>query len=82
MGTPTFIQAAPRLGNQFSEDRVLRGYLARVLTAEQLDSVSGALHRMGELAGVSSMPNNWPSSISNLPSFRGIPGATAWTESR
>lgn len=51
MGTATFIQAAPQLGNQFSEDRVLRGYLARVLTSEQLESAGAALHRMGELAG-------------------------------
>lgn len=51
MGTPSFVQAAPRLGNQFREDRVLRGYLARELTAEQLKSVEDALDRMGELAG-------------------------------
>jgi alkylation response protein AidB-like acyl-CoA dehydrogenase len=45
-----FIQSPPRLGNQYDDDRVLRGYLARTLSEEQLASVSDALHRMGALA--------------------------------
>ena len=29
-----FVQTPPSLGNQYSDDRVLRGYLARTLGAE------------------------------------------------
>ncbi len=46
-----FIQSPPRLGNQFDDDRVLRGYLARALSDEEFDSSSEALRRMGGLAG-------------------------------
>ena len=45
-----FIQSPPRLGNQYDDDRVLRGYLARTLSEEELHSSSGSLARMGELA--------------------------------
>ena len=44
-----FIQSPPRLGNQYEEDRVLRGYLSRALPNDELRSVTDALHRMGEL---------------------------------
>jgi len=44
-----FIQSPPRLGNQYEEDRVLRGYLSRTLSDEELRSVTDALHRMGGL---------------------------------
>jgi alkylation response protein AidB-like acyl-CoA dehydrogenase len=46
-----FVQTPPRLGNQYSEDRVLRGYLARVLTEAEQAAVAAQLMRMGELAG-------------------------------
>ncbi|MEZ4393680.1 MAG: acyl-CoA dehydrogenase family protein [Polyangiales bacterium] len=46
-----FIQAPPQLGNQYSDDRVLRGYLARVLPPEVLRDIEGELQELGELAG-------------------------------
>jgi alkylation response protein AidB-like acyl-CoA dehydrogenase len=46
-----FIQAPPQLGNQYRDDRVLRGYLARTLSDEELAGAASALERMGALAG-------------------------------
>ncbi|MGA8051963.1 MAG: acyl-CoA dehydrogenase family protein, partial [Burkholderiales bacterium] len=46
-----FVQAAPRLGNQHTDDRVLRGYLERTLPPEQLAASQAQLARMGALAG-------------------------------
>jgi alkylation response protein AidB-like acyl-CoA dehydrogenase len=46
-----FIQAPPQLGNQYRDDRVLRGYLARTLSDETLAGTASALERMGALAG-------------------------------
>jgi alkylation response protein AidB-like acyl-CoA dehydrogenase len=46
-----FIQQAPELGNQYTDDRVLRSYLARTLEAGVLAEIEPALHAMGELAG-------------------------------
>ena len=46
-----FIQAPPRLGNQYADDRMLRGYLARTLSEEEGASAAPALERMGALAG-------------------------------
>jgi alkylation response protein AidB-like acyl-CoA dehydrogenase len=46
-----FNQPAPRLGNQYSDDRVLREYLARVLPAALQDALQPGLREMGELAG-------------------------------
>jgi alkylation response protein AidB-like acyl-CoA dehydrogenase len=46
-----FNQPAPRIGNQYSEDRVLREYLARVLPAEVREALQSSLQEMGELAG-------------------------------
>ena len=46
-----FVQAAPRLGNQYDDDRVLRGYLERTLSAEELAAARPPLARMGALAG-------------------------------
>ncbi len=45
-----FVQAPPRLGNQYADDRVLRGYLARVLGDAELRAVSAQLVQMGALA--------------------------------
>ena len=46
-----FVQTPPQLGNQFRDDRVLRGYLVRVLPEQALASAAPALERMGALAG-------------------------------
>ena len=46
-----FVQTPPSLGNQYSDDRVLRGYLARTLGAEALRVATPQLERMGALAG-------------------------------
>ncbi len=46
-----FVQTPPSLGNQFADDRVLRSYLARALTPDQLRAATPQLDRMGELAG-------------------------------
>ncbi|HET9405564.1 MAG TPA: acyl-CoA dehydrogenase family protein [Burkholderiales bacterium] len=46
-----FVQPSPGLGNQFTADRALRSYLARVLPADVLTEVEPALAAMGELAG-------------------------------
>ncbi len=46
-----FNQPAPELGNQYSDDRVLRSYLARVLPAGMLAAIERELVELGELAG-------------------------------
>jgi hypothetical protein len=46
-----FNQPAPELGNQYSDDRVLRSYLARVLPAGMLPGIERELLELGELAG-------------------------------
>ena len=46
-----FNQPAPRLGNQYDTDRVLRSYLRRKLPPDALAAVEPALREMGELAG-------------------------------
>jgi alkylation response protein AidB-like acyl-CoA dehydrogenase len=46
-----FVQAPPRLGNQFRDDRVLRSYLARTLAQEALHGALPQLDRMGALSG-------------------------------
>jgi alkylation response protein AidB-like acyl-CoA dehydrogenase len=46
-----FTQPAPGLRNQYSDDPVLRGYLARALPAEVLKAIEAELVEMGELAG-------------------------------
>jgi alkylation response protein AidB-like acyl-CoA dehydrogenase len=47
----TFQQAAPTLGNQYEDDRVLRSYLARVFPADMLRDIEPSLNEMGRLAG-------------------------------
>jgi acyl-CoA dehydrogenase len=49
--TMPFFQDGPQLGNQYRDDRVLRGYLARVLPEEVLGAIEPELDRMGHLAG-------------------------------
>ncbi len=46
-----FHQPAPTLGNQYSDDRVLRSYLKRVLPPDLLRELEPSLAEMGELAG-------------------------------
>ena len=46
-----FIQPAPQLANQYTDDRVLRSYLARTLAAGVLRQIEPQLTEMGELAG-------------------------------
>jgi acyl-CoA dehydrogenase len=46
-----FNQPAPELGNQYSDDRVLRSYLARVLPAGMLAAIERELLELGDLAG-------------------------------
>jgi acyl-CoA dehydrogenase len=46
-----FTQPAPQLANQYTDDRVLRSYLARALPVEMLRQIEPQLTEMGELAG-------------------------------
>src|SRR6267142_3683088 len=46
-----FNQPSPELGNQYSDDRVLRSYLARALPADMLAAIVPELSELGELAG-------------------------------
>ncbi len=46
-----FVQTPPSLGNQYSDDRVLRSYLARSLSAEALRAAAPQLERLGALSG-------------------------------
>lgn len=45
-----FIQPPPELGNQYSDDRVLRSYLARALPPDMLRDIEPGLMEMGGLA--------------------------------
>jgi acyl-CoA dehydrogenase len=47
----TFTQPPPELGNQYTDDRVLRSYLKRALPAEALAQVEAELRELGEIAG-------------------------------
>jgi acyl-CoA dehydrogenase len=46
-----FFQAPPALGNQFLDDRVLRGFVARTFDADARKTVEPELLSLGELAG-------------------------------
>lgn len=46
-----FQQAPPNLDNQFTDDRVLRSYLARVLPTAMLAEIEPSLTELGRLAG-------------------------------
>jgi len=46
-----FTQSAPQLGNQYTDDRVLRGYLRRALPPDAHAAIEPELKEMGELAG-------------------------------
>jgi alkylation response protein AidB-like acyl-CoA dehydrogenase len=46
-----FSQPAPQLANQYTDDRVLRSYLARTLAPSVLHQIEPQLTEMGELAG-------------------------------
>ncbi len=47
----SFVQTPPSLGNQYDDDRVLRGYLARALPAHEWRAATPQLERLGALAG-------------------------------
>jgi len=47
----SFFQSPPSIGNQFLEDRMLRGWLERTLPPEVFEEARGDLERMGALAG-------------------------------
>jgi len=46
-----FVQSPPELGNQYTDDRALRGLLAQALPPDVLGEIEGSLLEMGELAG-------------------------------
>ena len=46
-----FVQTPPSLGNQYTDDRVLRSYLARALSPDHQRAATPQLERMGALAG-------------------------------
>ena len=46
-----FFQTAPTLGNQYTDDRVLRSYLARVLPDDVRRELEGDHALLGELSG-------------------------------
>ncbi len=46
-----FLQPAPQLGNQYDDDRVLRGILRRLLPPEVRAEVEPGLREMGRLSG-------------------------------
>jgi acyl-CoA dehydrogenase len=46
-----FFQAPPSLGNQYDDDRVLRGHLAAALPADVLRAAEEELRELGDLAG-------------------------------
>lgn len=46
-----FVQAAPRLGNQYRDDDFLRSFLQRKIPAATLDTIVPELDQLGELAG-------------------------------
>ena len=47
----SFNQTPPTLGNQYTDDRVLRSYLKRVLPPEMLSEIEPSLKEMGRLSG-------------------------------
>ncbi|HET9448569.1 MAG TPA: acyl-CoA dehydrogenase family protein, partial [Steroidobacteraceae bacterium] len=46
-----FVQAAPRLGNQYRDDVFLRSYLQRKMPAAALSTIAPELDQLGEIAG-------------------------------
>ncbi len=46
-----FVQPPPELGNQYTDDRALRSYLARALPGDVLREIEMSLTEMGEFAG-------------------------------
>ncbi|MET0401347.1 MAG: acyl-CoA dehydrogenase, partial [Cystobacter sp.] len=47
----SFFQEPPRLGNQYDEDVLLRGYLERVLPPDMKAGLEDELRELGELSG-------------------------------
>ncbi len=80
---PSFLQAAPELGNQYDDDRVLRGYLRRALPPEVLAEIEPELRDLGELAGgeLYRLAARRPAERAAADPL-GAPGASASTRSR
>ncbi len=51
MSTNIFIQAPPRIGNQYRDDALLQSWLRRKLPPDMLSQIEAELDAMGELAG-------------------------------
>ncbi len=47
----SYVQEPPRLGNEYADDRVLRGYLRRALPADVLAEIEPELWELGRLSG-------------------------------
>src|SRR5512143_3247813 len=47
----SFFQEPPRLGNQYDDDALLRGYLERVLPRDLRTGLEDELRELGELGG-------------------------------
>ena len=78
-----FNQPAPELGNQYTDDRVLRSYLERALPAEVLAAIEPQARRAGRLAGgelVSAARSRTGSTSRCI--RHGMRGATASTTSK
>ena len=54
-----FHQQPPSLGNQYTDDRVLRSFLRRALPRDVLAQVEPDLTTMGELAGGNCTACTW-----------------------
>ena len=66
-----FVQPAPRLGNQYRDDRVLRGYLAHGFSAAEHASIAPQIEQVHPSFGVKS-DNNMDCIVSTFRSNRVI----------
>lgn len=76
MDIQDFVQAAPQLGNQYEEDRVLRSYLARVVPADVLGQIEPELEELGWLAG----GELWEAMLADLPNEPRLTRWSSWGE--
>jgi len=70
-----FVQAAPTLGNQYRDDRVLRGYLERALPQGVRDAIEGDLDALGAHAAEA-----WSEARSRAPAEPTLTQWDAWGE--
>jgi acyl-CoA dehydrogenase len=66
-----FLQQAPRLGNQYRDDRVLRGFLDRTLPREVHSAIDGDLDALGAHAAAA-----WVAARARTPQ---VPVLTQWS---